>query len=223
MGGGDLDGDREGVDARAPVDDAVAPRVDGGERDAGRQRQPALLEALARAVAGDAVLGHQARPAGPAEPHQHLHAPGQARVMGTRCQHRAAQRDDPGDQVGAAYGEPTREHPAQAVPDHLYPAAAAQGDRLQSALQLRGRVEGAAGVEVDRGPVGAVAVLAQHPRHRAERAVTGQEARHQDHGRGVAHRAQPGVRRTAAQPAALDGSQGEPAGLGDRARLAEHR
>ena len=191
--------------------------------DVRRHRLAALVEALPRAVAGHAVLGHQAGPAGAAEPDQHLHAPGERRVVRTRRQHRAAEGDDAGDQVGAAYGEPAGEHPAEAVPDDLHAGAPTQRDRLQPALELGGGVEGAAGVDVDRGAVGAVAVLAEHPRHRGERAVAREEAGDQDHRRRVTHRDRTGVRRPAARPAPLQGPEGEPARLGDGARLAQHR
>ena len=224
MRGGHLDGRGERVDAGPPVDDAVALGVDRGERDVRRQRLAALVEALPRAVAGDAVLGHQARPAGPAEPDQHLDAPGQRRVVRTRRQHRAAEGDDAGDQVGAAYGEAAGEHAAEAVPDDLHPGAAPQRDRLQPALELGGGVEGAAGVDVDRGAVGAVALLAQHPRHRGERAVAREEAGDQDHRRRVP-RPRPD-RRTATARRGRRRSRAPRAnrpGLGDGARLAQHR
>ena len=73
-------GDR--VDAGAPVDDPVAPGVDRGERDLRRQRLPALLEALPRARARDAVLRHQPGQPGAAQPHQHVDAAGERRRGG---------------------------------------------------------------------------------------------------------------------------------------------
>ena len=98
-------------------------------------------------------------------------------MVGARRQHRAAQRDDAGDQVGTPDGEAAGEHPAEAVADDLDPGAAAQGHRLQPRLELGGGVERAADVGVDERAVGAVARSPEHPRHRRERAVAGQEAR----------------------------------------------
>ena len=144
-------------------------------------------------------------------------------MVGARGEHRAAERDDPGHQVGPAYGQPAREHPAQAVPDDLHPGAAPQRDRLEAALQLRGGVEGAAGVDVDRRAVGAEALLPQHARHRGERRVAGQEAGHQDHRRRVPDAGTGGVRRPAAQSAALERPEGEAARLAEGAGLAQHR
>ena len=86
---------RQRVDAGPPVDDAVAAatRSTVNPTPAGTGRR--LSSKLCRAqAAGHAVLRHQPGHAGPAEPDQHVHARGQAAVVGAGRQHRAAQGDD---------------------------------------------------------------------------------------------------------------------------------
>ena len=175
-------------------------------------------------LARDAVLRHQPRPAGAAEPDEHLDALGQADVVGARGQHRAAERDDAGHQVGAAYGEPAGEHPAQAVPDDLHPGAAPQRDRLEAALQLRGGVEGAAGVDVDAtsGRCGSPARAApapsgpacESPARKPGTRITGVACR-------MPARAAYGDRRRSRRRSSAP--SGEPAGLPEGAGLAQHR
>ena len=133
----DRAGDR--VDAGPPVDDAVAPGVDRGEVDVGRQLGAGLGEALLGAVPGHAVLGHQVAHAGAVEPHQQVDAAGERHVVGAGREHRAAHRDDAGDEVGAAGRDAAGEHPAEAVPDDPHARAAALGDLLEPLLELRRR------------------------------------------------------------------------------------
>ena len=86
-------------------------------------------------------------------------------MVGARREHRAAQRDDPRDQVRTARGESARQHPAEAVADDLDPAAAADGDRLDARLSsIAAAVDRAADVGADRRAVGAEAASPQHPR-----------------------------------------------------------
>ena len=83
-------------------------------------------------------------------------------MVGARRQHRAAQGDDAGDQVGPAYGEAAGQHAAEAVPDDAGPGVPRRmRDRLEPGLELGGGVERAADVGVDVGAVGAEALRAQ--------------------------------------------------------------
>ena len=222
MRGGDLHRVGLRVDAGPPVDDAVASRVDRGERDVGRHRLPTLVEALPGAVAGHAVLGHQTGDAGPAQPNQDVDAGGEEQVVGTGREHRAAHRHDPGDQVGPTDRQPTRQHATQAVPDDPDPAAALDRDRLDARLELLRSGAGAADVGADVGAVGAEAAAAQAPAHRAQGGVARHEAGDEDHRLLGAWDAAGGVGRDPAPAPLVHRGQGVAAGLEDQAALPQH-
>ena len=189
------------------------------------QRLPALVEALARALARRRSPRTSGRGT-PARLSRTSSSTLRVRrgVVGSRGEHRAAERDDarrPGrDGVRRDRAPASRRGCARRCAPASRAAARSTSSRR---LELGGGVEGAADVDVDRasGRCGSPARAAPGDIG-AQRGVAGQEAGHQDHRRrlphgGVARRTAPAPRRRRAP-----GAEGEPAGLGQGAGLAQH-
>ena len=151
--------------------------------NADRRRAPArrLSSKLCRAQA-PATQSSDIRPghAGPAEPDQHVDAARQRGVVGGRREHRAAQGDDarrPG-RGGVRRGRGPASRRGCGPTICTRPPRRCD-DRLEPRLELGGGVEGAADVGVDVASGRCGSPPAQRAGHQRQRAVAGQEARHQ--------------------------------------------
>ena len=219
---GHLDRVRRRVDAGPPVDDAVAPGVDRRERDAGRQRLPALVEALRAQL--PATHSSDISPGTP------------ARLSRTSTSTLVVSSTwwAPGASIGLPMvtipeirsGRRTA-RPRASMPPRLWPTMWTRLPRLIAIDSIRvsrlgGRGERAADVGVDVRAVGAEAAAAQGAAHRPERRVPGHEARDQDHRLLGARLVAGGVRRRPAAAPLVERLDGVAAGLEDHAALAQH-
>ena len=122
-----------GIEAGAPVDDAVAARVDGHEPDPGRQRRSEGRPEAGAAVAVEAGPLEEAGRAEGAEPADGLDLESHERVDGQRIDVRRAERDESADQVRPARGEHLGEAAAAALARSRRPACPARPPRGRAA------------------------------------------------------------------------------------------
>src|SRR5947207_259586 len=101
---------------------------------------------------------------------------------------RRAERHDARDGVGRAVGEQPREAAAAALADDPDLAPGLGVQLADALLEAVGRARGAVDVRTQPGAPGLVAEALEPRGHRAERRITGEEARDQQHGRAVALR-----------------------------------
>jgi hypothetical protein len=167
------------VEARSPVDDAVAAGVDRDEAHAARKRPLLQVPELLTAVALEAGALEQAGGAEPAERGDRPHARADERVDVERIARGRAERDDPRDQVGPPRGEHLGEAAAAALADDGRPLALPLHERLQAPLEPLHAGARAAHVEAHPRPGRVVAGLAQPAGHHRERIVARHEARHE--------------------------------------------
>ena len=181
MAGGHLDLLGVRVQARAPADDAIVSRVDRDEADVGREGRLEVGHELLAASAITARDLDQSRHAERAEQADGVDLRAHERMDGERVEVRAAERDDPRDQLGPAHGEHAGEVAAAALPDDRHGRAVSLGHLLQALRQPLDGGGRAVDVRADPRPLRPVAVAAQPCGHQPQRVVAGEKARDQQH------------------------------------------
>ena len=170
-----------GVEAGAPVDDAVGLGVDRHEADPVAERGGHVLPEGGAALAFETGALEQARHAQGAQPAHRLKLKAHERVHRKRVDLGGAERDQPVHEVRP----PARQRPGQAspaaLPDEDGRAVLLVHQPLQPGLETG--QGGARTVHVGHhpGPAGPVAAPAQPVRHDHQRPVPGEEARDEHH------------------------------------------
>ena len=169
------------VEARPPVDDAVAPRVDREVADPPRHTRGQVRTVRLAALA---VSARGPEEAADAEGAEHAHRDGGSEdegMDGERVELRRAERDDSGHEVGPPHRQHLREVAAAALPDERDLLAVGLNHHLEPLLEPLDRDLRAVHVRSHPGLAGAVARSPKPAGHHRERVVAREEPRDQHH------------------------------------------
>src|SRR4051794_25203784 len=164
-----------GVQARLPLDDAVAPRIDRHEADPGWEVAAEVLPVLGATVAPETRVAHQAIEAGGAEHADPEDRRPYQRMNGELVLERRTEGDDAGDELGPAHRQHAGEAAAAALADDRDLLPALLGKAFESPLEPLGSTLRAVDVDRDAGATRPMARLLQPARHEVHRLIAWEE------------------------------------------------